>query len=164
MRGSRKHRRDTTGASRRTGGRSVPLVTLLARLTWKRDPEVWTVHCRDGWGRRTTLQIGLTTTGIAITGTGSGPWQLTLLESGRLRGACSAAHPGPGFRHRTGQPRSADSSTQDPDPPASRWAGPETRARPAHWATTPAPPAAGSAGRRIGGIPNRHPAGPIMTS
>ena len=91
MRGSRKHRRDTTGASRRVGGRSVPLAALLARLSWQRDPEVWTVHCRDGWGRRTTLRIGLTTTGIAITATGSGPWQLTLLESGGLRGAVREA-------------------------------------------------------------------------
>jgi hypothetical protein len=62
-------------------------VALLARLTWQRDPEVWTVHCRDGRGRWTTLRIGPTTTGIAITGTGSGPWQLTPLESGRLRSA-----------------------------------------------------------------------------
>ncbi len=91
MLGSRKHRRDTTGASGRTRGRSVPLVVLLARLTWQRDPEVWTVHCRDGRGRRTTLRIGLTTTGIAITGTGSGPWRVTMLESGRLRGAVREA-------------------------------------------------------------------------
>lgn len=91
MRGSRKHRRDTTGASRRAGGRSVPLAVLLARLTRQRDPEVWTIHCRDGRGRRTTLLIGPTSNGITITATGSGPWQLALLESGRLRGAVREA-------------------------------------------------------------------------
>ncbi len=91
MRGSRKHRQDATGALRRAGGRSLPLVALLARLKRQRDPEVWTVHCRDGRGRRTTLQIGLTPNGITITATESGPWQLTPVESGRLRGAVREA-------------------------------------------------------------------------
>jgi hypothetical protein len=37
------------------------------------------------------LLIGPTSNGITITATGSGPWQLALLESGRLRGAVREA-------------------------------------------------------------------------
>lgn len=86
MRGSRKHRQDATGASRGAGGRSLPLAALLARLKQQGDLTVWTVHCRDGRGRRATLQIGLTRNGITITAAESGPWRLTPVESGRLRG------------------------------------------------------------------------------
>jgi hypothetical protein len=64
---------------------------LLARLGWQRDPTGWTVRCRDERGRRTSLRIGLTRDGITITATAPGPWRLTALESGRLRGVMREA-------------------------------------------------------------------------
>ncbi|MGH3900142.1 MAG: hypothetical protein ACRDTA_18260 [Pseudonocardiaceae bacterium] len=64
----------------------IPVAQLLARLGWQRHPTQWTVRCRDGRGRRSSLRIGLTRTGITIAATSPGPWRLTPLESGRLRG------------------------------------------------------------------------------
>lgn len=89
MRGSRRQRQDAAGASTRGASRyrSTPLVQLLARLAWQRDPELWTVRCRDGRGRRASPRISLLPAGITITPTAPGPWHLTMLESGRLRGA-----------------------------------------------------------------------------
>lgn len=85
MRGNREQDAGPRRATRRR--RSTPLVQLVARLGWQRDPELWTVRCRDEQGRRASLRIGLTRTGITILPTTAGLWQLTPLESGRLRGA-----------------------------------------------------------------------------
>lgn len=72
----------------RWAGASTPITLpeLIARLI-RRDPDSWTVSCRDGRGRRAKLRIGLTWAGIVITPSAPGPWELTALESGRLRGA-----------------------------------------------------------------------------
>ena len=57
--------------------RSTPLIRLLARLGWQRDPEVWTVPCRDVDGSRARLLIRLSPSGITITTTATGPLRLT---------------------------------------------------------------------------------------
>ncbi len=75
-----------SGASTPDDHCSVTLPELLARLV-RRDPDSWTVPCRDGRGCRARLRIGLTWGGITITPSAPGPWELTALESGRLRGA-----------------------------------------------------------------------------
>ncbi|MFC5108374.1 hypothetical protein [Kibdelosporangium philippinense] len=67
--------------------RATPLIRLLARLGWQRDPNLWTVRCRDGRGRRARLHIRLTADGVTLTASSRGPWTLTPLEAGRLRGA-----------------------------------------------------------------------------
>lgn len=74
------------GALRTPDDCSITLPELLARLV-RRAPDPWTVPCRDGRGCRARLRIGLTSVGIMITPSAPGPWELTALESGRLRGA-----------------------------------------------------------------------------
>lgn len=79
--------------------RRMPLVALLIRLGWQRDPELWTVHCRDSHGRRTRLLVQLTATGIALTVPGVVSLHLEALQIGRLRAAlrdavCSLARLG----------------------------------------------------------------------
>ncbi|MGH3754522.1 MAG: hypothetical protein ACRDRP_17850 [Pseudonocardiaceae bacterium] len=64
--------------------RNLPLIRLLARLGWQRDPDGWTVPCRDVDGRRARLLIRLSPTGITITPTAPGPLCLTALQVGRL--------------------------------------------------------------------------------
>ncbi|MFN2495722.1 MAG: hypothetical protein ABR608_07425 [Pseudonocardiaceae bacterium] len=65
--------------------RSTPLVRLLAQLGWQRDPDVWTVPCRDVDGRRARLLIRLSPAGITITTTATGPLRLTMRQVGDLR-------------------------------------------------------------------------------
>lgn len=67
--------------------RRTPLIRLLARLGWQRDPELWTVPCRDPHGRRARLLIRLWPSGITLTATAQGPLHLTAQETGRLWGA-----------------------------------------------------------------------------
>lgn len=49
--------------------RGTPLIRLLTRLGWQRDPDGWTVPCRDLDGRRARLLIRLAPIGITITPT-----------------------------------------------------------------------------------------------
>jgi hypothetical protein len=67
--------------------RGTPLIRLLVRLGWQRDPANWTVPCRDLDGRRARLLIRLAPTGITITPTVPGPLRLTGLQVGQLRHA-----------------------------------------------------------------------------
>lgn len=69
--------------------RGTPLIRLLARLGWQRDPDGWTVSCRDLDGRRARLLVRLAPTGI--TPTAPGPLRLTVLQVGQLRGAAREA-------------------------------------------------------------------------
>jgi hypothetical protein len=71
--------------------RRMPLIQLLVRLGWQRDPDSWTVPCRDVDGRRARLLIRLAPAGITITPTTPGPLRLTPLQVGRLRGAARDA-------------------------------------------------------------------------
>jgi len=67
--------------------RMMPLLCLLVRLGWQRDPDLWTVRCRDGHGRRALLRVHLTATGVSITVPSPGPAQLTPRQAGHLRAA-----------------------------------------------------------------------------
>ncbi|MGH3872974.1 MAG: hypothetical protein ACRDSR_15955 [Pseudonocardiaceae bacterium] len=67
--------------------RTTPLLRLLSRLGWQRDPDLWTVHCRDGHGRRARILVHLSATGVCITVPEQGPLQLSGLQAGRLRAA-----------------------------------------------------------------------------
>jgi len=67
--------------------RMMPLLHLLARLGWQRDPELWTVRCRDGHGHQARLLVHLTAAGICLTVSEPGPLQLNVLQTGRLRAA-----------------------------------------------------------------------------
>ena len=37
--------------------RQARLLALLARLGWQREPDLWTISCRDGHGRRSHLSV-----------------------------------------------------------------------------------------------------------
>jgi len=37
--------------------REVRLLAILARLGWQRDPDLWTIPCLDGHGRRAHLSV-----------------------------------------------------------------------------------------------------------
>lgn len=67
--------------------RAPLLIRLLAGWHRQRDPDLWTVPCRDGCGRRTRLHVHLTVDGVVLDASSPGPWVLTPLEAGRLRGA-----------------------------------------------------------------------------
>jgi hypothetical protein len=65
--------------------RTTPLLRLLSRLGWQRDPDLWTVHCRDGYGRRARILVHLSATGICLTVPDHGPLQLSAWQAGQLR-------------------------------------------------------------------------------
>ncbi len=67
--------------------RGTSVLRLLARMNWQRDPDSWTVRCRDARGRRARLRVRLASTGISLALPSTGPWVLSPLEAGRLRGA-----------------------------------------------------------------------------
>ncbi len=67
--------------------RRTPLLRLLARLGWQRDPDLWTIPCRDGQGHRASLWVTLTSTGVSLTVSSPGPWALQPLHVGQLRRA-----------------------------------------------------------------------------
>ena len=65
--------------------RMMPLLRLLVRLGWQRDPDLWTVRCRDGQGRRARMRVHLTATEVSIAAPSPGPAQLTPWQAGQLR-------------------------------------------------------------------------------
>lgn len=67
--------------------RRTPLLRLLTRLGWQRDPDLWTIPCRDGQGHRARLWVRLTSTGVSLTASSPGPWALQPLHVGQLRRA-----------------------------------------------------------------------------
>jgi hypothetical protein len=71
--------------------RGTPLDRLLARLGWQREPEGWTVPCRDHEGHRARLLIRLAPSEIIITPSAPGPLRLTVPQAGRLRGVTRSA-------------------------------------------------------------------------
>jgi hypothetical protein len=68
-----------------------PVLRLLARFNWQRDPDSWTVSCHDRNGRRARLRVQLAADGITLVSSSDGPWVLTPLEVGRLRAAARDA-------------------------------------------------------------------------
>lgn len=71
--------------------RSMPLLRLLARLGWERDPERWTVQCRDERGRRASLRVGVSSGGVTFTPSVPGELVVAPLQAGHLRAAVRAA-------------------------------------------------------------------------
>jgi hypothetical protein len=67
--------------------RTTPLLRLLGRLGWQRDPDLWTVHCRDGHGRRARILVHLSAAGVRLTVPDHGPLQLSAWQAGQLRAA-----------------------------------------------------------------------------
>ncbi len=67
--------------------RTTPLLRLLGRLGWQRDPDLWTVHCHDGYGRRARILVHLSAAGVCLTVPEQGPLQLSVLQAGQLRAA-----------------------------------------------------------------------------
>jgi hypothetical protein len=65
--------------------RVMSLLCLLIRLGWQRDPNLWTVLCRDGHGRRACLRVRLTATGVSIEVPSPGPAHLDSWQAGQLR-------------------------------------------------------------------------------
>lgn len=102
--------------------RTCPLLRLLARIGWQRDPDTWTVPCRDGRGHRARLHVRLTDAGVVVAPSTAGPWALTPLQVGRLRGALRDAVLT--FDRLAGSIESADhpaaSATESPPPPEDR--------------------------------------------
>ncbi|HEY6422353.1 MAG TPA: hypothetical protein VIY28_03720 [Pseudonocardiaceae bacterium] len=65
--------------------RTTPLLHLLSRLGWQRDPDLWTVHCRDGHGHRARILVHLSAAGVCLTVPDHSPLQLSALQAGQLR-------------------------------------------------------------------------------
>lgn len=96
--------------------RSTPLIRLLERLGWQRDPALWTVPCRDPHGRRAGLLIRLWPSGITLTATADGPLYLTARETGWLWGASRDAINTCGLLTRTDPAESAPRTGAAPVP------------------------------------------------
>ncbi|MGH3851196.1 MAG: hypothetical protein ACRDRT_16150, partial [Pseudonocardiaceae bacterium] len=50
-------------------------------------PDLWTVRCRDGHGRRARMRVHLSPTGVSLAVPAPGPVQLTMWQAGQLRAA-----------------------------------------------------------------------------
>jgi hypothetical protein len=72
--------------------RTTPLLYLLGRLGWQRDPNLWTVHCRDGYGRKARILVHLSAAGVCLTVPEPGPLQLSVLQASQLRAALRDAY------------------------------------------------------------------------
>jgi hypothetical protein len=133
---------------------AVPLLTLLARLGWQRDPRAWTVRCRDERGRRGHVRVSVNERGPQIAFDRSGAAVFDPLATGRLRAALRDAidvhtrlshsdalpvprrHPGPASTphaaesdtstEATGRVRVTLTSAEHDDGPRGRHAGPRT--------------------------------------
>lgn len=67
--------------------RHVPLLSILGRLGWARDPDSWTTECRDGLGHRSRVVVRLGYGFVTMESPSLGLVYLTPLQVGRLRGA-----------------------------------------------------------------------------
>jgi hypothetical protein len=98
--------------------RTMPLLCLLARLGWQRDPDLWTVRRRDGNGHRARIRVHLAPSGISLTVPSPGPVQLTMWEAGQLRVVLRDAIPR--FAELAG-PDAFRTSFSCPEPAPPRW-------------------------------------------
>ena len=98
---------------------TTPLLRFLDRLGWQGDPNLWTVHCRDGHGRRARILVHLSAAGVCLTMPDHGPLQLSVLQAGQLRAALRDAFPG--LEHLAGPdglPAMAESQRTKPATPS----------------------------------------------
>lgn len=68
-------------------GRRTPLIAILDRLRWQRDPYLWTIPCRDADGRRAVLRVQVRASGVAVSASCPGDLTFAPLTVGRLRAA-----------------------------------------------------------------------------
>ena len=78
-------------SSSRHGRRQVPLLSILSRLGWARDPVSWSAGCRDGDGHRSTVVVRLGHGFVTLAGPALGLVYLSPLQVGQLRGALKSA-------------------------------------------------------------------------
>lgn len=107
--------------------RTTPLLRLLVRLGWQRDPDLWTVRCRDQYGRRAQVQVHLTARGIMIVTSSPDPLEFTPGEAGWLRAALRDGLLSLGELAGPDWPRGSAHVPRDPPPPAPP--GPRQRIR-----------------------------------
>ncbi|MDQ3579745.1 MAG: hypothetical protein M3443_19550 [Actinomycetota bacterium] len=65
--------------------RHVAFAAIRARMRWQRNPDMWTVRCRDVLGRPARVRIRIIPTGIVLTPDTLAPLLLSPLQVGRLR-------------------------------------------------------------------------------
>jgi hypothetical protein len=75
----------------RHGRRQVPLLSIMSRLGWARDPVSWTAGCWDGDGHRSTVAVRLGHGFVTLEGPALGLVYLSPLQVGQLRGALKSA-------------------------------------------------------------------------
>jgi len=68
-------------------GRRIPLIAILDRLRWQRDPHLWTIPCRDADGRCAVLRVQVRVSGVAVSASCPGDLTFAPLAVGRLRAA-----------------------------------------------------------------------------
>lgn len=65
--------------------RQVRLLAILARLGWQRDPDLWTIPCLDGHGRRAHLPVRVGLGWVRLDCPAPGPLYLNPFHALRLR-------------------------------------------------------------------------------
>lgn len=65
--------------------RQVRLLAILARLGWQRDPDLWTIPCLDGHGRRAHLSVRVGLGWVKLDCPAPGPLYLNAFHALRLR-------------------------------------------------------------------------------
>ena len=65
--------------------RQVRFLAILARLGWQRDPDLWTIPCLDGHGRRSHLSVRVGLGWVRLDCPAPGPLYLNPFHALRLR-------------------------------------------------------------------------------
>jgi len=65
--------------------RQVRFLAILARLGWQRDPDLWTIPCLDGHGRRAQLSVRVGLGWVRLDCPAPGPLYLNPFHALRLR-------------------------------------------------------------------------------
>ena len=65
--------------------RQVRFLAILARLGWQRDPDLWTIPCLDGHGRRAHLAVRVGLGWVRLDCPAPGPLYLNPFHALRLR-------------------------------------------------------------------------------
>jgi hypothetical protein len=97
--------------------RHLPLLSILGRIGWARDPDSWSTECRDGQGRLATVAVRLGYGFVTLECPPFGLVYLTPVQVGRLRAALRSAgfdlalFGGPGLPVRPGPVESPDTAS-----------------------------------------------------
>jgi hypothetical protein len=71
--------------------RQIRLLAILARVGWQRDPDLWTILCLDGHGRRAHLSVRVGLGWVRLDCPAPGPLYLNPFHALRLRVAVGEA-------------------------------------------------------------------------